>query len=104
MIATANRIFVNPEYAQQFEARFKDRAGLVDTMPGFVANHVLRPTSEGAPYVVLTFWELQEQFQAWVDSPEFKQGHARSGSLPPEAFAGRNQFEMFDVLTSTATS
>ena len=38
MITVANRIYVKPEYAEAFEAAFRDRAGLVDGMPGFVSN------------------------------------------------------------------
>ncbi|MCO5243425.1 MAG: antibiotic biosynthesis monooxygenase [Anaerolineae bacterium] len=101
MIVTANRIPVNPEYAEAFEARFANRAGLVDTMPGFISNHVLRPATPDTPYVVLTYWESKEHFDAWVSSDAFKQGHARSGSLPPEAYSGRNQFEMFEVVASS---
>lgn len=102
MIVTANRIPVNPEYAEAFEARFVDRAGLVDTMPGFISNHVLRPATPDTPYIVLTYWESKEHFDAWVNSDAFRQGHARSGSLPREAFAGRNQLEMFEVVTSSS--
>ena len=101
MIVTANRIPVNPEFADAFEARFANRAGLVDNMPGFVANYVLRPATPDTPYIVLTYWESKEHFDAWVNSDAFKQGHARSGSLPREAYTGRNQFEMFEVVTST---
>ena len=43
MITVANRIYVKQEYADAFEQRFRDRAGLVDKMPGFISNHVLRP-------------------------------------------------------------
>ena len=98
MITVANRIFVNPEYAEAFEARFRDRAGLVDEMPGFSHNLVLRPTKEGDPYVVLTYWESYEAFRAWVDSDAFKKGHAQSGSLPKEAFTGRNVLEVHQVI------
>lgn len=100
MITVANRIYVHPEYHEAFEARFKDRAGLVDGMPGFVANHVLRPTEAGAPFVVLTFWESHEHFRAWTESDAFRQGHARSGSLPREAFAGKNVLEVHEVVSS----
>ena len=89
---------MTPAYAQQFEERFANRASLVDQMPGFLYNQVLRPSSEGAPYIVLTAWESMEHFQAWVNSEEFKRGHARSGSLPPEAFAGRSQLEIHEVV------
>ena len=54
MISVANRIYVKQEYADAFEQRFRDRAGLVDKMSGFISNHVLRPVNEGDPYVVFT--------------------------------------------------
>ena len=63
MITAANRIYVHPDYAQAFETRFRERAGLVDKMPGFLFNQVLRPTKAGDPYVVLTFWESMADFQ-----------------------------------------
>lgn len=98
MLTVMNRIPVHPEYAAAFEARFRDRARLVDTMPGFLRNEVLRPVTEGAPYIVLTHWESREAFDAWTASDAFRQGHARSGSLPPEAFAGRSHLEIHEVL------
>lgn len=101
MITVANRISVNPEYHDQFEARFRDRAGLVDGMPGFIANHVLRPLKAGEPFVVLTFWESREAFEAWTNSDAFRQGHARSGSLPREAFSGPNTLEVHEVVQSS---
>lgn len=98
MISVANRIYVNPEYHDIFEQRFRDRAGLVDGMPGFIANHVLRPTRDGDPFVVLTFWESHEAFEAWTTSDAFRQGHARSGTLPKDAFSGPNVLEIHEVV------
>ena len=46
MITVANRIYVKREYADAFEKRFRERAGLVDKMPGFISNQVLRPVNE----------------------------------------------------------
>lgn len=51
VITLANRIYVKQEYAEVFEQRFRERAGLVDQMPGFVSNQILRPVNEGDPYV-----------------------------------------------------
>ena len=101
MYIVMNRIPVNPEYAQQFEDRFTKRAGMVDKMEGFIRNQVLRPKNPEDPYIVLTMWESESHFQAWVDSDAFKKGHARSGSLPKEAFAGRNKLEAFEVVSDT---
>jgi heme-degrading monooxygenase HmoA len=98
MIAVMNRIPVNSEHAEAFEARFSDRAALVDGMPGFVSFRLLRPTKEGDPYVVMTFWESREHFQAWTESDEFKKGHAQSGQLPRDAFRGHPTLEVMEII------
>ncbi len=98
MITVANRIYVSNEYAEAFEKRFRERAGLVDGMPGFVSNYVLRPVNEDEPYVVLTFWNSRQDFLNWVKSDEFVKGHAQSGTLPREAFFKSNVLEMHEVL------
>jgi heme-degrading monooxygenase HmoA len=102
MITVMNRIAVQPEYAQQFEARFLDRARLVDEMPGFVSNQVLRPVNPGDPYIVLTLWNSREEFEAWTNSDAFIKGHARSGSLPKEAFSGPNKLEIHEVIQDSS--
>ncbi|GAB4309323.1 MAG: antibiotic biosynthesis monooxygenase [Phototrophicales bacterium] len=99
MFVVCNRIPVNPEHAQAFEAAFAQRAGLVDQMPGFIAYQLLRPTTEGAPYVVMTTWESAAHFHAWTQSPDFQQGHARSGTLPKETFLGRPVLETFEIIS-----
>jgi heme oxygenase (mycobilin-producing) len=98
MIVVANRIPVNPEYAEAFEQRFKERAGLVDGMPGFIKFQILRPTADGDPYIVQTYWESHEHFTAWTDSDAFKQGHGQSGTLPKEAFLDRPKLEIHEVM------
>jgi len=102
MITVANRIYVKPEYGAAFEARFRDRAGLVDKMPGFVSNLVLRPVNEGDPYVVFTVWQSRHDFLNWVRSDEFVRGHAQSGTLPRDAFSGPNSLEMHEVVQDSA--
>jgi heme oxygenase (mycobilin-producing) len=98
MITVMNRIFVNEEYADQFEANFQKRAGLVDTMPGFISNQILRPVNPGDPYIVLTFWDSRTHFEAWVKSDAFVKGHARSGTLPKEAFSAPNKLEVHQII------
>lgn len=89
---------MKPEFAAQFEERFANRAGMVDTMPGFISNLVLKPTTDGDPYIVLTFWESREHFEAWTSSAAFQQGHARSGSLGRDAFDGPSKVEVHQVI------
>lgn len=98
MIAVANRIFVKPEHAAAFEERFRNRAGMVDQMAGFISNQVLRPVNEGDPYIVLTFWESRAAFEEWTRSEAFVQGHARSGTMPRDAFSGPNKLELHEVI------
>ena len=98
MYVTCNRIYVNPEFRDAFEARFKNRPNLVASMPGFVSFQLLRPDQDDAPYVVMTHWESEGHFRAWTESDAFKQGHSRSGSLPREAFTRQAQLEMFEVV------
>jgi heme-degrading monooxygenase HmoA len=102
MITVANRIYVNQEFADAFEQRFRDRAGLVDKMPGFVSNQVLRPVNEGDPYVVFTIWNSRDNFLNWVRSDEFVKGHAQSGTLPKEAFFQSNVLEMHEVIQDSS--
>ncbi len=98
MITVSNRIYVNSEYADQFESNFQNRAGLVDNMQGFISNQLLRPVKEGEPYIVLTFWESRADFDAWVQSDAFKQGHARSGTLPKETFSQPSHVELHEII------
>ncbi|WP_105318492.1 antibiotic biosynthesis monooxygenase family protein [Thermus tenuipuniceus] len=98
MFVVMNRIPVKPEYAEQFEEVFRTRARLVDRMPGFLRNLVLRPQNPEDPYIVMTFWESEKAFRAWTESPEFRKGHARSSTLPKEAFQGPNRLETFTAF------
>lgn len=102
MIVTMNRISINEGYGAQFEEAFRNRANLVDGMPGFISNQVLRPTSPGEPYIILTQWQSRQHFEDWVHSEAFTKGHAQSGSLPREAFAGRNKLEVLEIILDTA--
>lgn len=102
MIVVCNRIPVNPEHGDAFEQTFKDRASLVDQMDGFISFQLLRPGNPEDPYVVMTFWESRAHYEAWINSDEFKQGHARSGTLPKETFLGHPKLELFEVIQSTA--
>ncbi len=78
MITVANRLYVKPEYADAFEKVFRERAGLVDKMDGFISNQVLRPVNEGDPYVVFTIWNSRQDFLNDSSRPD----------LPPEPHGG----------------
>src|SRR6266487_3513998 len=102
MITVANRLYVKPEYADAFETVFRERAGLVDKMEGFIANQILRPVNDGDPYVVFTTWHSRQDFLKWVRSDAFVKGHAQSGTLPKDAYFKTNVLELHEVLQDSS--
>ncbi|MDX2064189.1 MAG: antibiotic biosynthesis monooxygenase [Fimbriimonadaceae bacterium] len=72
-----NRITVREDYRERFETLFQTRAHAIDRMDGFVNMHVLRPNRDGEPYLIVSHWDSEPSFRAWVDSPEFREGHKR---------------------------
>lgn len=101
MYVVMNRIFVKPEYRDALEERFRQRAGEVDKMPGFIRTQVLRPDDPEVPFVVVTEWESKEAFEAWTRSEAFQKGHRQSGTLPPDAFLGPSRVEAFTVVAGS---
>ena len=99
---TMNRVYVSQKYAQDFEQRFRDRAGLVDQVAGFERNIVLRPASDDTPYVVLTIWESETAFESWVGSAAFRRAHSGRTPLPEEAYPQPGKIEKFEAVTDTA--
>ena len=98
MFVVANRVPVATGWEDEFEQRFRNRAGQIDRQAGFVSMQVLKPVSEGAPWVVLTHWESRDAFNAWVGSEDFKLAH--SNPMPKEAFSGEGGFEQHEVVVA----
>ncbi len=96
MFIVANRVPVASGWEDTFEERFRQRAGQIDKQPGFVSMQILKPVSEGVPYVVLTTWRDKASFDAWVGGEDFKLAH--SNPMPGEAFDGEGKLEMHEVV------
>ncbi len=47
---------------------------------------------------MFTLWESRAHFDAWTTSDAFLKGHARSGTLPKDAFSGPNKLEIHEVV------
>ena len=95
----ANRVFVKRQYSQEFEQRFRNRAGQINQQPGFVLMEVLKPKSEKTPYVVLTHWESEKAFQNWVSSEDFKLAHQKP--MEKDAFYDGGGIEQYEVIISS---
>ncbi|CAH0223952.1 Heme-degrading monooxygenase HmoB [Peribacillus sp. Bi96] len=85
-----NNIPVSEEGRPVFEHRFKNRAGLIENEPGFVALRILRPINSET-YVILTIWEKQSDFMNWKKSSSFQQAHS-SDSKPPVTNSSQKMF------------
>ncbi len=72
MVVVCNRIPVAKGREKEFEDLFLSRNPAdakhpLTAQPGFIRNDLLRPSGE-EPYVVLTYWERREDFEAWTHS------------------------------------
>jgi len=94
-----NRMEVPEEHRERFEEVFKTRAHAVDRRPGFISAQILRPT-EGNTYIVMTRWESEDNFNEWVNSPEFIEGHRRRDEFKNAEghFALKSKVERYEVF------
>lgn len=75
---TVSGIAVAPEGAQALEAAMRDRIGLVEDEPGFGGLQVWRPTRDGDPYRMVTWWDDEDGSKAYMRSSAHHRSHART--------------------------
>lgn len=74
MVTVMNVVHVKEERREAFERTFLERESHVHRAEGFVGFELLRRDRDGE-YVVLSRWESDEAFRAWVNSDLFKASH-----------------------------
>ena len=79
-----NAIDVPEGSGDALEERFAKRAGQVSGSPGFEAFELLRPDNAdaGGRYFVYTRWASKSDFENWMSSRSFTEGHRHAGSQP----------------------
>jgi len=76
MLVVMVRIPINsPEQAEQMIERFKNRAGLVDSYPGFIGFELLQGDEE---CISMTRWASQEDLDRWLTGPDNMQAHSKT--------------------------
>ena len=95
-IVKINAITVPRDRFEEFERRFATRAGKVSDAEGFEAFQLLRPNDDRDLCLVMTQWASEEDFRAWVASPDFAAGHAQHRTEGPVGTA--SELWSFDVL------
>ena len=102
MHVATNRVFVHPDWQHEFETRFEQRAGQIESQPGFKKMQILKPNSDQAPYVVYTEWQSEAAFKQWVGSDDFKLAH--QNPMPDEAFTQKGMLEQHTIIISAEVS
>lgn len=100
MIVVQNHIPVKKEYSEQFEQTLINRKSFLTRFHGFLRNDIMRPVM-GDTYIILTYWNSKEEFNAWTESDEFQKSH--DSSIPREAFTGKSIVTIHEVFHSVTT-
>ena len=77
LLIVMNVVHVREERREAFEQAFLGRESHVHQAPGFAGFELLRRDREGE-YVVLTRWDDDASFKAWVGSDLFKRSHSHA--------------------------
>lgn len=95
-VVKINAITVPRERFAEFEQRFGTRAGRVEGAAGFEGFELLRPSDDREVCLVVTRWRSEEDFRAWVESPDFAAGHSQHRERGPVGTS--SELWSFDVL------
>ena len=99
-VVKINAISVPEGAGPELEKRFADRAGTVENSPGFEGFQLLRPVKGEDRYFVVTQWESDAAYEAWVRDHS---AAAHSGyGKPVSTGAGSMEFEVVLDVTGTA--
>lgn len=102
-VVKINVIEVPEGAGPEVEKRFADRADTVADAPGFQGFQLLRPVRGDNRYFVVTQWESDEAFQAWV-TDRSAAAHAGYGA-PLSKGAANLEFEVaLDVAGTSGTA
>jgi heme-degrading monooxygenase HmoA len=82
-VVKINAITVPHERHDELEARFAARAGAVSGAEGFEAFELLRPADDRDVFLVYTRWRSEADFEAWMASAAFGEGHKAHNSQGP---------------------
>jgi heme-degrading monooxygenase HmoA len=97
-VVKINAITVAAERREEFAHRFATRAGRVEAADGFEGFELLSPNDDRDVCLVLTRWQSEAHFQAWVASADFAAGHAQHRASGPVGTG--SEIWSFDVLES----
>jgi len=95
-VVKINAIHVPEAGGAELEKRFAARKHSVDSSPGFLGFQLLRPVKGETRYFVVTTWDSEESFAAWVAGPA-REAHSGQGTKPVSTGADLLEFEVVDL-------
>ena len=98
-VVKINAIEVPEGAGPELEKRFAHRLHAVDGQPGFLSFELLRPVKGDDRYFVVTHWDTEESFQAWLNGPAME---AHSGERARPVASGSSLLEFEVVQRSVA--
>lgn len=106
MYVVMNRFPVRSEDADAFVEVWKTRESRLPGMKGFKEFRFFRLDAEEQEegvtlFASYTLWDAKEDFEAWVNSPEFEHSHAEkgpSGKSPMKMVVRHPTLERFEQL------
>lgn len=99
-VVKINAIEVPEGAGPELEKRFANRLHAVDGEPGFISFELLRPVAGETRYFVITHWEDDESFQAWMAGSGVA---AHSGERAKPVGTGSSVLE-FEVVQRSVAS
>jgi len=102
-VVKINAIDVPEGAGPELEKRFAARQGAVENAPGFLSFELLRPVAGESRYFVVTHWEDEESFQAWLKGPAMT-AHSGERARPVASGSSLLEFEVVQRSEAGATS
>ena len=99
MFIAMNRFRIALGREAVFEELWRSRDSQLDQVPGFVEFRLLKGPAddEAVLYASHTIWKSKPDFDAWTQSENFRQAHAKARA-PAGTYLGHPQFEGFEVV------
>lgn len=96
MFIAMNNFKVAAGKGEEFEAIWRGRHSMLESVPGFVRFALLKGDVEG-DYISHSTWASRDAFIAWTQSEAFGQGHRGGGSLMG-IIEGPPQVRLYDAV------
>lgn len=101
MYVVMNRIDVEPERAETFEAHFG--ASIERTLggvPGLVRSSLLKPAQPGQPYIAQMEFDSEDSFKGWLHSDAFRAAHGHGPGGGEGDAGGGPSVEAYETLVT----